>query len=147
MRREGMADVPPQIPMEVVRPRDSEAGNSLARSGARDGVGGDGTNFETSSRSTTPFHPVAAGLMILIDSLWGIPEFAVVSWPVTVTGCFLMVFVLTYFIQRRAHRDGSRTALWKALFLASVAAVPLPVMGTSIGLALLAWFGIKHPRR
>ncbi len=141
-----MADVPPQIPVEVVPPGDPGPGNPLSNEGNHPGTDGAGSRG-AAAPPTTPFHPAAAGLMILIDSLWSIPEFAVVTWPVTVMGCFLSVFIPTYLVQRRAHQDRAGTAAWKALFLASVAAVPLPVMGTSIGLALLAWFGIKHPRR
>ena len=141
-----MPDVPPQIPVEVLPPGDSGPRGSLTTEAGNPGSRGGGSHRDPVS-PTTPFHPAAAGLMILIDSLWGIPEFAVVSWPVTVIGCFLSVFIPSYLIQRRSHRDAPGTAALKALFLASVAAVPLPVMGTSIGLALLAWFGIKHPRR
>jgi len=146
MRREAMPDVPPQIPVEVVPPGDPGPATSLSKEGDRSGADGAGSRRDPAS-PTTPFHPAAAGLMILIDSLWGIPEFAVVTWPVTVVGCFLSVFIPSYLIQRRAHRDRAGIAALKALFLAAVAAVPMPVMGTSNGLALLAWFGIKHPRR
>lgn len=114
------------------------------------GNGGDGRGAGDDVKSVGPvtaFHPAAAGLMILIDSLWGIPEFAVLTWPVTVVGCFVSVFVPSYVIQKRSHGDTAGKALLKALFLGVVAAVPMPIMGTSIGLALLAWFGIQHPRR
>jgi hypothetical protein len=143
-----MADIPPEIPVEVVPPGETTQGVSTTGVD-RGGSAGRGAGPESSAPAgpVTPFHPAAAGLMILVDSLWGIPEFAVVTWPLTVFGCFLSVFVPCYFIQRKSHRDTPGTAALKALFLAGVAAVPLPVMGTSIGLALLAWFGIKHPRR
>jgi hypothetical protein len=145
MRREGMPDVPPEIPVEVVPP--SAGGRALPHGGGSGGEGrapGDGAK---PAGPVTAFHPAAAGLMILIDSLWGIPEFAVLTWPVTVVGCFLSVFVPSYLIQRRSHGDTVGMAFLKAVFLGGVAAVPLPIMGTSIGLALLAWFGIKSPRR
>ena len=140
-----MPDVPPEIPVEVVPP--SGGGRALPTGG---GNGGDGRGTGDDVKSVGPvtaFHPAAAGLMILIDSLWGIPEFAVLTWPVTVVGCFVSVFVPSYLIQKRSHGDTVGKALLKALFLGVVAAVPMPIMGTSIGLALLAWFGIQHPRR
>ena len=143
-----MPDDPPEIPVEVVPPGEATQGVSTTGVGRGGGAGrGAGPESSAPAGPVTPFHPAAAGLMILVDSLWGIPEFAVVTWPLTVIGCFLSVFVPSYFIQRRCHRDTPGTAALKALFLAGVAAVPLPVMGTSVGLALLAWFGIKHPRR
>jgi len=143
-----MAENPPEIPVEVVPSGEATKGVATTSVGGGGGAGhGAGSESSAPSGPVTPFHPAAAGLMILVDSLWGIPEFAVVTWPLTVIGCFLSVFVPSYFIQRKSHRDTPGTAALKALFLAGVAAVPLPVMGTSIGLALLAWFGIKHPRR
>lgn len=89
--------------------------------------------------------PLAALALIVVDNLWLVPEFAVVDWPITIPGCFLMVFAITFFIQRRRGGDRRRVALLKALVLAAVAAVPWSVTGTPVGLALLAWAGIRHP--
>ncbi|MFO1458601.1 MAG: hypothetical protein U1G08_04265 [Verrucomicrobiota bacterium] len=89
--------------------------------------------------------PLAALALIVVDNLWLVPEFAVVDWPITIPACFLMVFGITFLIQRRRAGDRRRVALLKALILAAVAAVPWSVTGTPVGLALLAWAGIRHP--
>ncbi|KAB2667646.1 MAG: hypothetical protein DVB31_07905 [Verrucomicrobia bacterium] len=82
-------------------------------------------------------------MLLVFDNLWMIPEFVVVDWIFTVPLCFLSVAGSTYWIQRRRQGDVHGTALWKALLLGAVAAVPFSVTGTPVGLALLAWFGIK----
>lgn len=139
-----MPEQSPEIPVEVVSTKGS---GSDGRVPPVMGSGGDPGSWSGVNLPVIPFHPAAAGLMILVDGLWGIPEFAVVAWPFTVTGCFLSVLIPSYWIQRKFHRDRPGMAFLKAAFLAVLAAVPLPVMGTTVGLALLAWFGIKSPRR
>ncbi len=93
----------------------------------------------------TPFHPAAAGLLIVVDTLWNFAEFAVIDWFFTIPASFVSVFGPVYWIQRRYHQNTVSVALAKALFLGVVAAVPFSVTGTPVGLALLAWAGIKHP--
>ena len=95
----------------------------------------------------TPFHPAAAGLMLVVDNLWMLPEFTVAAAVLTVPACFFSVLIPTWVIQRRMHGDSVGMALMKALFLATVAAVPTSVTGTPVGLALLAWFGIRRFRQ
>jgi hypothetical protein len=94
-----------------------------------------------------PFHPAASALLLLIDNLWMIPEFAVVDWPVTIPLCFLSTFFPTFWIQRRLAKNPFASALAKALFFAFVAAVPFSVTGTPVGLAFLAWAGVRRLRR
>ena len=93
------------------------------------------------------FHPAAAALLLLVDNLWNFAEFAIIDWFLTIPLSFLSVFVPTYWIQRRYNRDGTLTAVAKALFLSIVAAVPFSVTGTPVGIALLAWAGIRHQRK
>lgn len=93
------------------------------------------------------FEPLSALALLLADNLWLFPEFLVVSWGVTVPLCFLTVLVSVYLIQRRRAGDRRRIAFAKALILAIIAAVPTSVTGTPVGLALLAWAGIRHPWR
>ena len=93
----------------------------------------------------TPFHPAAAGLLVVVDTLWNFAEFAVIDWVFTIPASFVSVFVPVYWIQRRFHQNTVRVALAKALFLGGIAAAPFSVTGTPVGLALLAWAGIKHP--
>ena len=93
----------------------------------------------------TPFHPAAASLLIGVDTLWNFAEFAVIDWFFTIPASFVSVLGPVYWIQRRYHQNTAPVALAKALFLGLVAAVPFSVTGTPVGLALLAWAGIKHP--
>ncbi|MBX3734593.1 MAG: hypothetical protein KF791_18610 [Verrucomicrobiae bacterium] len=93
------------------------------------------------------FEPLSALALLLADNLWLFPEFLVVSWVVTVPLCFLTVLVSVYLIQRRRAGDRRRIAFAKALILAIIAAVPTSVTGTPVGLAILAWAGIRHPWR
>ena len=95
--------------------------------------------------SRAPFHPLSATLLILFDNLWMLEEWTLIALPITVPLSFLSVFVPVYWIQRRKQGDRRGVALAKALFLGVVAAVPFSVTGTPVGLALLAWAGLKHP--
>ena len=82
--------------------------------------------------------------MLVVDNLWNFAEFAIIDWFLTIPLSFLSVFFPTYWIQRRFNQDRRLIAAAKALFLGIVAAVPFSVTGTPIGIALLAWAGIRH---
>lgn len=123
-----MPDKPPLVPVEVVPPLPG---------------GTSGNGRAPHSGAPTPFHPASAALLLVVDNLWMLPEFAVVDWWLTIPASFLSVAGPVYWIQRRKSGDGRVKAALKALFLGVVAAVPLSVTGTPVGLALLAWFGIK----
>lgn len=124
-------EVPPHLPLEIVRPelpRDS------------------GANRQTGAKaSSVLFHPWSAALLLAVDNLWALPDFAVITLAATVPACFLMVFAGVCFIQRRHQRDSVGGAFAKALVLAVIAAIPTSVTGTPVGLALLAWAGLRHP--
>ena len=92
-----------------------------------------------------PFHPLAAALLLVIDNLWNFADWAVIDWIFTIPLSFITVFVPTLLIQHRKQGDGWGKAIAKAVFLGVVAAVPFSVTGTPVGLALLAWAGLKHP--
>ncbi len=96
--------------------------------------------------SDGPYHPAAAALLVVVDNLWMIPEFAVVDWPITIPLCFLSVFFSTFLIQRRLAGNRWSVAMAKAVFFAVVAAVPFSVTGTPVGLAFLAWAGVRRLR-
>lgn len=91
--------------------------------------------------------PLAALALIVVDNLWTLPDFLVVDWFITIPLCFLTASIVTFLVQRRRAGDRRRIALAKALVLGVAAAIPFPVTGTAMGLALLAWFGIRHPWR
>ncbi|HAB15145.1 MAG TPA: hypothetical protein PLX89_13220 [Verrucomicrobiota bacterium] len=105
---------------------------------------------QSDSRPTSrvAFHPLAALTLIVFDNLWNFPEFAAPYLLIlTIPFSFLSVLVAVYLIQRRQNGDTRGTAFGKAFLLAVLAAIPTSITGTPVGLALLAWAGIKHPWR
>ena len=94
--------------------------------------------------SQVPYHPSAAALLVVVDNLWALEDWLVLTWILTIPLSFISVFFPTYWLQRHFRRDSRLTALWKALLFGVIAAVPTSVTGTPIGLALLAWAGIKR---
>ena len=97
--------------------------------------------------SAPPIHPWSAGLLVAVDNLWNLVDWAVLTWWLTVPLAFLSVFVPTVWVQRRLRRDRWIPALAKALMLGAVAAIPTSLTGTPLGLALLGWAGVDRWRR
>lgn len=91
-----------------------------------------------------PVHPLAALILLAVDNLWNLAEWAVVSWVVTIPAAFLSVFVPTLLLHRRSLGQSKAKALAWATLLGLIAAVPLSVGGTAIGAGLLAWLGIQR---
>lgn len=91
-----------------------------------------------------PFHPAASTVLIVVDNLWNLEEWIVIDWILTIPLSFITVFAPTLLIQRKLGGDGWLTALAKALFFGVIAAVPTSVTGTPVGLALLAWAGVRR---
>ena len=56
--------------------------------------------------------------------------------------CFLAVFVPTFLIQKNLKHDSTARAVSFATVLGVLAAIPLPIAGTPVGLGLLAWTGL-----
>ena len=132
---------PPTLIPEVLPP---EAPGAGVPPSARDTSQGDAPNGARSAA----FHAMSALMLIAVDNLWNLEEFAAPPlMVVTIPLSFISVFLTTAWIQRRFQGDRSRMAWLKGLFLAAVAAVPFSVTGTPVGLALLAWAGIRHPWR
>lgn len=123
---------PPLIPVEVV--------SSGSRAGSDPGRRND-------TRPLTPFHPVAAAVLLFFDNLWSLPEWMGLLLILTIPLAFISVFVPTFFLQRKSNGDSFGIAFGKAFLLGAVAAVPLSVTGTPVGVALLAWAGIQKLRR
>lgn len=91
-----------------------------------------------------PVHPLAALLLAAVDGLWGLADWTVIGWWVTVPASFVTVFVPSFMIQRLLKRDGWGRALLIAALLGGLAAIPTPIFGTPVGLALLAWTGLDR---
>jgi hypothetical protein len=90
-----------------------------------------------------PIHPLAAVLLLLVDNLWNLAEWAVIDWFITIPMSFVMVFVPVFLIQKLLKKDRFGRALGFALLLGIIAAVPTSLTGTPVGLALLAWTGVS----
>lgn len=126
-----MSEKPPQIvEVEVLPPEDEPRASDHAVP-------------RHSASGRAPFHPMAATLLLLVDNLWNLADWAVIDWIITIPLSFLTVFLPTFFIQRRQSGDSLGKAFLKAVFLGLVAAVPTSLTGTPIGLLLLAWVGIN----
>lgn len=93
-----------------------------------------------------PVHPLAAALLVFVDNLWNLADWAVVDWIITIPLSFLTVFAPVVFIQRFLHRDGWGKSFGKGLLLGVLAGVPTSITGTPVGLALLTWAGIMRAR-
>jgi len=91
-----------------------------------------------------PVHPLAALLLLVVDNLWTLPEFLVIDWAITIPLCFITVLIPSLLIQKLLKRQRLGAAFGYSFLLAIVAAVPTSLLGTPVGLALLAWTGISR---
>jgi hypothetical protein len=90
----------------------------------------------------SPIHALSALILVAVDSLWAVFDWAPPIWVVAIPFCFLAVFVPTFLIQKVLRKDSPGRALTFATILAVLAAIPTPITGTPIGLGLLAWTGL-----
>jgi len=88
-------------------------------------------------------HPLSAALLIAIDSLWTMADWAAFAWLVTIPLSFLAVFVPTYLIQKHFKKDPAGKSAAVAAFLATLAAIPTPITGTLVGTFVLAVAGLR----
>lgn len=93
-----------------------------------------------------PVHPLAALLLLVVDNLWSLGDWAVFAWIVTIPLSFLSVFFPGLFLQRYANHDDWGKSMGKAMLLGVMAAVPTAILGTPIGVAFLAWAGVDKWR-
>jgi hypothetical protein len=118
---------PPVIDVEVVPP------------GPRGGTGA-----APAADRQPPVHPLAAVVLLVVDNLWNLADWAIVSWIVTIPAAFMSVFLPTLILHRRGLGQSPIKALGWAVLLGTIAAVPFSVGGTAVGAALLAWLGIQR---
>ncbi len=90
-----------------------------------------------------PIHALSALILVAVDSLWVVFDWAPPIWIVAIPFCFAAVFVPTFLIQKHLKHDSNGRALTFATLLAVLAAIPTPITGTPIGMALLAWAGFR----
>ena len=79
---------------------------------------------------------------ILQRDLWAVFDWLPPLWIIAIPLCFGAVFVPTFLIQRTLKHDSKARALTFATLLAVLAAIPMPIAGTPVGLGLLAWTGL-----
>lgn len=91
-------------------------------------------------------HPLSAILLIAIDNLWNLADWAALLWIVTIPLCFVVTFIPVFFIQRYVSHDPTGRAMAVALLLAVLAAVPTSVTGTLVGAVVLGFAGLKFLR-
>jgi hypothetical protein len=90
-----------------------------------------------------PVHALSAIVLIAVDNLWNLAEWAVLDWIVTIPLSFITVFVPVFLLQKYLKKDSNGRALAIATVLAVIAAIPTSITGTPVGLALLAWTGLR----
>jgi len=96
------------------------------------------------------FHPVSGIIILLTDYLFFGGELLVITLPLACTLSFVICFILVFIVQRRKNGDGKVAAFLKALAGAFVTALPTPISGTIVGMAILVLSGLREvnlPRR
>jgi hypothetical protein len=128
----GVVDTPPKIsdapvklaPLEVLPPL--QAPPLLPRSVA------DGP----------PIHALSALILAAIDNLWLAFAWEPPVWIVACPLCFMAVAVPTFLIQKYLKQDSNGKAVTFATLLGVLAGIPIPIMGTAVGISLLTWTGL-----
>ena len=95
--------------------------------------------------ASRPFiHPLSAVLLMVVDSLWTLADWAAAFWIITIPLSFVVVAFPTLLIQKFLNHDSLLRALPVAAFLGVLAAVPTPIMGTAMGASVLALAGWRR---
>ena len=89
-----------------------------------------------------PIHALSALILAAVDSLWAVFEWAPPLWIIAIPLCFVAVFVPSFLIQKHLKQDGNGRAVTFATLLGVLAAIPMPITGTAVGVTLLAWTGL-----
>ena len=98
--------------------------------------------YKAKSEEGPPIHALSALVMVAVDSLWAIFIWEPPVWIITIPFCFGLTFVPVYLIQRHLKKDNKGRAAAFAAVLAVLAALPIPIASTPVGIALLAWTGL-----
>jgi hypothetical protein len=88
-------------------------------------------------------HPVSAALLLVIDALWTVADWAAFAWVITIPLSFVAVALPTFLVQRHINRDEKGRALAVAVALGVLAAVPTPIAGTFVGTLVLLMSGLR----
>jgi hypothetical protein len=98
-------------------------------------------------RAKSLIHPLAALVLMVIDALWTMADWATVAWIFTIPLSFFAVLLPAFFIQKHMNGDSAGKAMAVSAFLGILAAVPTPIMGTTVGAIALALSGLRSLRR
>jgi hypothetical protein len=92
-----------------------------------------------------PIHYVGCVSTIILDWVWFLAEliqsFSIDNLPRilgTIAGVFITTFLAVAIVQRHTAHDSWRGSLLKGSIMGLAACVPYPVVGTFLGIALLA---------
>jgi hypothetical protein len=119
-----ISDVPAKIaPVEVLPPLEAPPRARRATEGA-------------------PIHALSALVLAAVDNLWLAFAWEPPFWIVAIPLCFVAVFVPSFLIQKYLKQDSNGRAATFATLLAVLAAIPIPITGTAVGVSLLAWTGL-----
>lgn len=121
-----MSQQPPSLPPSVAAPVRPER---IPGTGGSSG-GGPGKPL---------FHPASAMVLVGVDALWTLVDWAALFWFISIPLSFLACAAPVFLIQKVIHRDGFLRAFGIAGLCGGLAAVPFPVTGTIVGLSILAW--------
>jgi hypothetical protein len=98
-----------------------------------------------SSRSRPPIHYMGCVATIILDWVWFLAEllqsFSVAQWPRIVgiiAGVFITCFIAVAVVQRFTAHDSWGSSLLKGSIMGAAAGIPYPVVGTFVGVVLLA---------
>jgi hypothetical protein len=86
-------------------------------------------------------------LLIAVDGLWTLADWAVLAWGMTIPLSFLAVCIPTYWIQKHINGDQHGRSLALGAFLGVLAAIPTPITGTVVGGLVLAMAGLRSLRK
>ena len=92
-------------------------------------------------------HPLSAVLLVAIDNLWLLADWAALLWIVTIPLSFVAVTLPCYLIQKHVKGDPTGRALAISTLLGVLAAIPTPITGTTVGFIVLGFAGFRWLRR
>jgi hypothetical protein len=98
-----------------------------------------------------PVHFLSAIAIIALDMIWSAFEIGstvticgLLFLPALSASVFVVALLTVLAVQLFIARDQVGPAIAKAMVLAVLAAVPFPIMGTAVGVPLLAWSGLRQ---
>jgi hypothetical protein len=88
-----------------------------------------------------PVHPFSALALVLAD--WAATGLNILTgmdayWPVSI-GAALAAALATFFVERRFSNASQRAMMFKAGAAIPLIVFPLPLLGTTVGAAMLLW--------